>query len=454
MTKFSISSVEGSNVNKSFLELTKERMQRGVDINIEKAGINKKYLKQYASYSISKNDTLTSVYGKVKTLRYFFDFVKKDAKKVTKRDVENFIANGWKTKKKFITYSNDIKHKVKVNEWSPRTRDYYKINIKYFYWWLNGCKIVGKEKVFPKSVSWLEAKSRGERRYIQDSEIITKDEMAKVINNALCLRDRCFLQVLYESGTRISECIGIRIKDITWDEFGCKVNVEGKTGQRKIRLVQSAPVLKQWLNEHPNYAENKNVEKEVFISLRTYYGNPITSQTAYKIVAGAVKRAGIKKNIHPHSFRHSRITELAKNNYTEEYLRVFAGWAKDSDMPGVYVHIGEKELDNRLLADAGFVKKDENKINPLKPIICFRCEEPNDFKNKFCSRCGQLLNEEAWKDFMKLFMRKEFSSQTGKPIIVSSVIGKDGKPTDKIDQESLLEEYGEIMKKIRDENRL
>ncbi len=103
------------------------------------------------------------------------------------------------------------------------------------------------------------------------------------------------------------------------------------------------------------------------------------------------KEAGIKKPVNPHNFRHSRATFLAKH-LTERQLREFFGW-KDYRMADIYVHLAGRDVDSALLKIYG-IKMDENEKdgNKLLPKTCSRCSHTNSVTNKFCSKCGMIID--------------------------------------------------------------
>ncbi len=61
------------------------------------------------------------------------------------------------------------------------------------------------------------------------------------------------------------------------------------------------------------------------------------------------KRVGIRKRIYAHLFRHSRLTELAKE-LPEQVLKKIAGWVPDSDMAQVYLHLSQRDVEESLLS--------------------------------------------------------------------------------------------------------
>ena len=164
--------------------------------------------------------------------------------------------------------------------------------------------------------------------------------------------------------------------------------VNWKTGGRRIRVISSEPYILEWINKHPD-----KDNPEAFVWLRNN-GNEMLEYPAFcKALRVAAIRAGIKKKVNPHNFRHARATYLA-SKFTEQQLKVFFGWTRASDMASVYVHLSGKDVDDALLNVYGLSQTTEkNRITKLKPITCLRCNTQNEVTNKFCKLCGSILDE-------------------------------------------------------------
>ena len=115
-----------------------------------------------------------------------------------------------------------------------------------------------------------------------------------------------------------------------------------------------------------------------------------TIQNKLKTIA---KDAGVKKNIHPHAFRHGRLTDLVKQGFKEMELRIIAGWGSDSAMPATYIHLSGDDVDKKQLQIAGF-KDDETEAiqDDIKPVECPRCKTKNPHDAKYCSTCSMVLD--------------------------------------------------------------
>ena len=87
--------------------------------------------------------------------------------------------------------------------------------------------------------------------------MLTSNEIKELASHANNLRDRAFILSLYETGARIGELLSVKIKDVEFDKYGSLVNLNGKTGPRKIRILASSPAISNWLMEHPKRTDRE-----------------------------------------------------------------------------------------------------------------------------------------------------------------------------------------------------
>ncbi len=198
---------------------------------------------------------------------------------------------------------------------------------------------------------------------------------------------------LYESGCRIGEILSLRIKHVQSVEHGMSLNVNGKTGNRRVLIISSAPALANWLNLHP-FKDDPEAPLWVSVGSKNH-----AKQVMYHCLNARLrkiaKRAEIKKKVNPHMFRHSRATDLA-NLLTEAQMKKYFGWTNDSKMASVYVHLSGRDVDEAILRIHG--KLDENeklKHEQLKTQICPICQYENAPEVDFCLRCRRPLNLRA-----------------------------------------------------------
>jgi site-specific recombinase XerD/ribosomal protein S27AE len=304
----------------------------------------------------------------------------KPLRDVTKEDVRSFVENLKQRRNKNTVNGN-------LNE---RTVNGYKIKLRVFYKWLAG----GEE--YPECVAWL--KPKRDHSILVPENILSEDEIRRIIEASENARDKALVAVLYESGARISEFLGVRLKNVAFDEYGALLSVSGKTGERRVRIVNSVPFLKEWISQ------NRITDQEAFVwGISTKYqlcrkGQPIGPAGVRLILKKLCRKAGIQKHVYPHLLRHCRATHLAKK-IPESILRRQLGWVEDSAMPKVYVNLSSRDVDDSLLQSYYGVKIEriERLNDTLLPKTCGNCGERNTFERSYCNKCNFPLNPEDVK---------------------------------------------------------
>jgi integrase/recombinase XerD len=133
-------------------------------------------------------------------------------------------------------------------------------------------------------------------------------EAAGAPGTPLALRDRCLLEFLYGTGARISEAVGLALDDL--DLVESHVLLRGKGGkERLVPLGSSADeALEAWLTRgRPDLVTAKTPTGAIFLNSR---GGRLSRQSAWKILDAAAARAGVTKDVSPHTLRHSFATHL------------------------------------------------------------------------------------------------------------------------------------------------
>ncbi len=263
----------------------------------------------------------------------------------------------------------------------PWTIQFYKVTLKKFYRWLRGIE------QDPPEVAWITLTIKENERVLPE-DILTADEVKKLVASAFGLRDKAFIGVGYEGGLRPGEMLTLRIRSVEFDDYGGVVKVRGKTGPRRVRVVEGAVRLQAWVENHP-FRGDPDAWLWVNIGV-TNKGGMFRYPAARKMLREVATRAGITKRVNPYSLRHARATHLAKV-LTESQLCEFFGWIQGSKAPQTYVHLSGRDVDDSILAHYGLVKKEELE-SPLKPKKCPRCNTLSSHDAKYCRQCNMILD--------------------------------------------------------------
>jgi len=276
---------------------------------------------------------------------------------------------------------------VHDQDYTEETVDTYKTVIKAFWSWL---KDAGRDET-PEEVKWIQLSNGNGNGDTLPKDLLTKEDIENQVDAAKNPRDKAFIYLLYESGARIGELIDLTVGDIEDRKHGKKITIDGKTGARRLPLVESVPHLNNWLNKHPN------PEKDAPLWCKIQQGSA-DDQLGYryireKILKKNMDRADIEKPSNPHHYRHSRASFLA-NEMTEAQLCEWFGWVQGSDVPSKYVHLSGRDIDNAYDQLHGLYEPDEEEQTP-DVVECPRCQELNEPNAAFCMRCGFALDQET-----------------------------------------------------------
>lgn len=153
-------------------------------------------------------------------------------------------------------------------------------------------------------------------------------------------RDEAMLETLYGAGLRISELIGLRVRDLSLDEG--LVSVEGKGDKRRLVPLGGGAVrvLQRYLRERRPTLDRGRSEGRVFLN---QHGRPLSRMGAWKIVHKHVRNAGIDKKVSPHTFRHSFATHLLEGGADLVAVQEMLGHA-DISTTQIYTHVDRRYL--------------------------------------------------------------------------------------------------------------
>ena len=264
------------------------------------------------------------------------------------RDIKKFSLYAEKnlenSKPKAITYEDlqeylVLQSKQKISE---RTQARWISSIKSFFKYL-----LEEEIRDDNPATLLEGPKLGlylpDTLSVEDVERITKNIN---LSTDLGVRNQCLVEVLYGCGLRVSELIELKISDINFKEGFLKV--EGK-GQ-KVRYVPLAKytshLIKNYIeNVRINNKINKKYEDIMFLNSR---GSSMSRVIVFIIIKELADKAGIRKNISPHTFRHSFATHMLQNGADLRFIQEMLGHSSITTTE-IYTHLNTEELRDTIL---------------------------------------------------------------------------------------------------------
>jgi integrase/recombinase XerD len=154
------------------------------------------------------------------------------------------------------------------------------------------------------------------------------------------IRDRTLLEVLYATGMRASECLGLRIEDVNVNAGYAVCTGKG----RKQRLVPLGEHALAWLRRYTDVARPAFTRRRdcgrLFVNPR---GGPLSRQSLWAIVRRAAAAAGIRRTVSPHMLRHSFASHLLEGGADLRAVQSMLGHA-DIATTQIYTHLPSDAL--------------------------------------------------------------------------------------------------------------
>ena len=177
-------------------------------------------------------------------------------------------------------------------------------------------------------------------------DILTYEEICSMIDNIdlsqqFGHRNKAIIEIMYGCGLRVSEVISLKISNIyTKDEF---IKVLGKGDKERLIPISKSIIKTLYLyidgeRKHQNIT-SKNTDT-VFINRR---GSGLSRQMIFLIIKDLAEKAGIKKNIGPHTIRHSFATHLLEGGADLRAVQQMLGHSSISTTE-IYTHISDQYL--------------------------------------------------------------------------------------------------------------
>ncbi len=165
--------------------------------------------------------------------------------------------------------------------------------------------------------------------------VLTKDEVKRLISVLETRKSKLMISLLYACGMRVSELVNLKISSLDFrDKIGHVVQGKG----RKDRIFNIPEFLLQDLQEQ--------AEKQKQFDNEFLFSGPkgrLSSRNIQKIVEKAAMKAGIEKQVHPHTLRHSFATHLLENGIDIRKIQELLGHS-DLSTTQIYTHISTEEL--------------------------------------------------------------------------------------------------------------
>jgi len=188
--------------------------------------------------------------------------------------------------------------------------------------------------------NWSVEEAPYAKRPCQLPVILSREEVARLIEYALTPVHRTILMTLYATGMRRAELANLKLSDI--DSQRMVIHIQGGKG-RKDRDVMLSPNLLNALRQHYRSLRRKPLTWLFPGGRHHSTDQPITTKVVWYACREAALRAGLGKQLHPHTLRHCFATHLLEAGADLRTIQLLLGH-QDLNATSVYLHLSSRHL--------------------------------------------------------------------------------------------------------------
>ncbi len=274
---------------------------------------NIKFYLEYLKYERRVSDNTVESYGE--NLKMLKQALNKNILNLTTTEIRDYIQN---------------------LEATPKTKAHYLSVFNSFYNYM-----IFNEKLSANPCSGI----RSPKLEKKLPNYLTGEEIDKLLDIKLIkpidYRNKAMLEVLFATGTRISELINLKLNQIDFDE--CIIRVLGKGKKDRIIPIGNTALeyLSLYINEYRPFILKTRVSEYVFVNKN---GTKMSRQGFFKILKKLVASSGIEKEVSPHTLRHSFATYLLNNGADLRVIQELLGH-ENLVTTEIYSHLSNKKIE-------------------------------------------------------------------------------------------------------------
>lgn len=205
-------------------------------------------------------------------------------------------------------------------------RNYHKqmvASVRHYFEWVLDLKISLKDIPYP-------------RKEYKLPEIISQDEARALINFPKNLKHQTIIEMLYSTGMRVGEIIALKLSDVDSKSAEKIIKIRQAKGN-KDRIVMLDEKLLETLKKY-----YKDYKPKTYL-FEGQFRNQYSERSINQLLKYWSKKAGIKKNVKPHTLRHSFATHLLESGTDLRYIQELLGHAS-SKTTEIYTHVSSKKI--------------------------------------------------------------------------------------------------------------
>ncbi|CDK97855.1 putative integrase/recombinase [Magnetospirillum gryphiswaldense MSR-1 v2] len=188
--------------------------------------------------------------------------------------------------------------------------------------------------------------------------VLSREEVARLLNATTCLKHQAALSVAYGAGLRVAEVSALKVRDIDSERMLIRVE-RGKGGRSRNAML--SPDLLTLLRQWWTFGRQQGVmHRDGWLFPGQHAMKPISTRQLHRVVVEAAQAAEITKRVGPHTLRHSFATHLLEDGV---------------DIRIIQVLLGHSKLENTALYTKVATRTVRTVVSPLDRLALFKAEE-------------------------------------------------------------------------------
>ena len=275
-----------------------------------------------------------------KNITSYLDYLKYE-RKLSNNTYESYRYNLIKVKDMFpqkdltLLTEDDIREFLYQTKETSKSKAHYLTVLKSFYDYLVDTQVIDKNPAENIKMPKIEKKLP---KYLTEAEV---DDLLNIkLTKPIDYRNKAMLEVLYATGMRVSELLNLTLSD--YNEEDATIKVMGKGSKERIIPISDITIkyLNMYINEYRSFILKDKISTFLFIN---YNGSRMSRQGFFKILKTICDECGIKKEISPHTLRHSFATHLLNNGADLRIIQELLGH-ENITTTEIYSHLSNEKL--------------------------------------------------------------------------------------------------------------
>jgi integrase/ribosomal protein L40E len=231
-----------------------------------------------------------------------------------------------------------------------------------------------------------------ETNYTDPDRLPLPETVKALVENAPRVIDKAYIMLLWSTGGRHGEILGLKWRDVDFSsKIGKVIFRDTKTGgDHSVPMAEALPFMRELLEKDP-----RSDEPNTYVFRSSHTDEQYSANGAAEILSRAREKTDIPRKIktNPHAFRKGRTVYWIRQGKNEAWICKHMNWVPGSPVVAYYARVAKEDVEHGVAEHLNLQEVDntERESKVLTPAECHQCEEINSFQADVCRKCGEAL---------------------------------------------------------------